>query len=375
MRTVRAKQEGPVCLVCPTAFGEDGLMGGGERFVEELARALARRSPTKLIAFARRPPTGPGTRRTRPAPGLERVILPNRLRAAHNPFSFGLFRELSGARVIHACQYYTLPTFFAALYGNWKGVPVFVTDLGGGGWTPGYHLDQSRWVVEHLPLSDYASLGLPGANRRFQVIYGGVDPERYPPRETAGHDGSVAFLGRILPHKGIHFLIDGLPPGTTLHVLGTVADSGYHQDLVRRAQGKDVRFHLGLGDDAVLDRLRRSMALVHPTPVDENGNAGANELFGLALVEAMACGCPVIATSVASLPEIVTDGENGLLVPPNEPRAIAAAIERLKSEPSFWARLSANARERVVERFTWDAVADRCMAAYASSSAAVGPRA
>ena len=55
------------------------------------------------------------------------------------------------------------------------------------------------------------------------------------------------------------------------------------------------------------------MALVHPTPVDERGSAGAHELFGLALVEAMARGCPVIAADAASLPEIVTPEVDGLL--------------------------------------------------------------
>ena len=83
-------------------------------------------------------------------------------------------------------------------------------------------------------------------------------------------------------------------------------------------------------DAEVIERLGRAMALVHPTPVDASGSAGAHELFGLALVEAMARGCPVIASDAASLPEIVTPEVNGLLVPPNRPEAIGAAILRLQ---------------------------------------------
>jgi glycosyltransferase involved in cell wall biosynthesis len=107
------------------------------------------------------------------------------------------------------------------------------------------------------------------------------------------------------------------------------------------------------------------MALAHPTPLDADGSARAHELFGLALVEAMARGCPVIASDAASLPEIVTPEADGLLVPPNRPEAIGEAILRLQNDPDLWARLSRGARRTVEERFTWERVVDRCLAAYA----------
>jgi glycosyltransferase involved in cell wall biosynthesis len=106
------------------------------------------------------------------------------------------------------------------------------------------------------------------------------------------------------------------------------------------------------------------MALVHPTPVDEHGSAGVHELFGLALVEAMARGCPAIASDAASLPEIVAPEIDGLLVPPNRPAAIGEALSRLRRDPELWARLSRGARRTVEERFTWERVVDRCLAAY-----------
>ncbi len=125
-----------------------------------------------------------------------------------------------------------------------------------------------------------------------------------------------------------------------------------------------MRFHLALSDAEVTGVLRRSMALVHPTPLDASGSASAHELFGLALVEAMACGCPVIASRAASLPEIVEHEITGLLVTPNDPAAITSAICRLGADPGLWERLAARARQRVEERFTWDQVAERCLAAY-----------
>jgi glycosyltransferase involved in cell wall biosynthesis len=140
-------------------------------------------------------------------------------------------------------------------------------------------------------------------------------------------------------------------------------------ELVRRAAGKRVRFHHGLDDEAVVGFLQRAMALVHPTPVDASGSAGANELFGLALVEAMACGCPVIASNVASLPEIVEDGDSGRLVPSGSALALRAAIDELGSDRELWSKLAERSRRVVETRFTWATVARRCLDSYQSTGA------
>jgi glycosyltransferase involved in cell wall biosynthesis len=347
-----------VCHVSPTYFAPESFVGGGERFAEELARTMAERARVKLVSF------GPRAIRERPSPNYERVILASWTRSKMTPFSPHLLRELAGADIVHCYQYFVLPTFLAVLIGRLRGSRIFVSDLGGGAWTPGYHIDQSRWITSHLPISRYAARALPGRNHRSTVIYGGVDLALYPARATTDHDGSVVFLGRILPHKGAHILIEGLPAGVSLHILGTAPDPGYLERLRRAAVGKDVSLQIGLSDDEVKSFLRRAMVLVHPTPVDANGSPGANELLGLAPIEAMACGCPVIASNVASLPEIVINEQNGLLVPPNNPAAIARAIARLHSDCKLWRRLSLAARRAIEERFTWVKVVERCLAAY-----------
>ncbi len=346
----------------PTYFAPESVLGGGERFAEELARAMAGRGgarDVKLVSF------GPRAFRETPKPGFERVILASWTRDRMTPFAPGLLAELREADVVHCHQLAVLPSFLGIVFGRLRGSRTFVSDLGGGGWTPGYQIDVTRFLDAHLPISEYAARGIRGRNRKRRVIYGGVDLERYPPREAPGHDGSVAFLGRVLPHKGIHFLIEGLPAGVALDVIGPTPDAVYLERLRALAAGRDVRFHGALADSVVIARLGDAMALVHPTPVDERGSAGAHELFGLALVEAMARGCPVIAADAASLPEIVTPEVDGLLVPPNQPAAIGAAILRLRDEPGLWERLSAGARRTVEARFTWTRVADRCLEAYA----------
>ena len=148
--------------------------------------------------------------------------------------------------------------------------------------------------------------------------------------------------------------------------MGPWPDAAYLERLRALAAGKAVTFLGALPDEEVRAILGRAMALVHPTPVDDGGSARVHELFGLALVEAMARGCPVIAADAASLPEIVAPEVNGLLVPPNRPEAIGEAVLRLAGQPELWARLALGARRTVEERFTWERVVDGCLAAYAA---------
>jgi len=361
-----------ICYVSPTHLGPGGLLGGGERYAEELARAMATLAPdapdtpvgrVRLVSF------GTQAHRERPVPGYERVILKSWASTALTPFSPALFRALGGADVIHCFQYYVLPTFLATAYGRLRRRRVFVSDLGGGGWTPGYHVDQSRWLTAHLPISHYAARALPGRRTVHEVIYGGVDPARYPMRQTPDHDGSVVFLGRMLPHKGIHHLVEAVEPGTELHLVGPALDTAYLESLHAVAEGKRVRFHHGLTDAEVVALLQQAMALVHPTPVDETGSARAHELLGLAPIEAMACGCPVVASDAASLPEVVADGVSGLLVPPNDPAAIRQALARLREDDVLWRTLSRSAHDRVLEHFTWHRVARHCLDLYTRTPA------
>lgn len=348
-----------ICCVSPTFFAAESVLGGGERFAEELARALARNgAEVRFVSFGRR------ALREHPEPALERSILRSWTRDPMTPFSPHLFRELRDADVIHCFQRNVLPTFLAAWWGRRKGVPIFVTDLGGGGWTPGYQIEISNWVAAELPISAYAASGLARSGRRFEIIFGGVDLDRYRLRPQNDHDGSVVFLGRLLPHKGIHLLIEALAPDVPLHVVGSGNDDAYLDRLRTLATGKSVIFHGALSDDRVIALLQRAMALVHPTPVDRDGSAGVRELFGLALVEAMACGTPVIASRAASLPEIVVNGETGILFPANDLASLKAAIARLATDSTLWHAMSVAARQRVEAIFTWGAVAERCLNAY-----------
>jgi starch synthase len=89
-----------------------------------------------------------------------------------------------------------------------------------------------------------------------------------------------------------------------------------------------------------------------------------SELLGLSVLEAMASGTPVIASRLDALPEVVRDGETGFLVTPGDVDELRDRIAQLLGDRALAARMGRNGRELLLARFTWDACAQRCLAAY-----------
>jgi starch synthase len=226
------------------------------------------------------------------------------------------------------------------------------------------------------------------APERVHVIHNGVDPDDYQPGgdpallRRLGVDPArpvVLFVGRITRQKGIHLLLRAaslLPPDVQLVLRAGSADTPEVADDVSaavaqaRAGGREVvLIEESLGREE-LNRLIGS-ATVFCCP-------SVYEPFGLVNVEAMACGVPVVAAAVGGIPEVVSHGETGLLVPveplddgsgqPGDPDAfaadLAAAITRLVEDPDLAKKMGEAGRLRVVERFSWQQVAARTAALY-----------
>ncbi len=175
-------------------------------------------------------------------------------------------------------------------------------------------------------------------------------PERATLRKELGLDGDVvAFAGRLGPQKSVDTLLDALV-GVSAVTLAIAGDGPERAALERRAHelGLDgrVRFLGSVSRDSVLRLFRAADASVLPS---------AWENFPHTVVEALAVGCPVIATGVGGVPEVVVDGENGLLVPPRDAAALTAAIARFFGDEDLRARLAA-AAARSVEGYSEQAV-------------------
>jgi glycosyltransferase involved in cell wall biosynthesis len=354
-----------VLHIVPALFGgPDGIVGGAERYALELARHMATRTPTRLLTFGDRV-------REVSADGLViRVAGPGwRVRGQRtNPVAAALFGEVWRADVIHCHQQHVLASTLAALTARVRGRKVFVSELGGGGWDVSAYVSTDRLYHGHLHLSDY-SRRVHGHERlaRAHVIYGGVDLSRFTPDPIGRREPRAVFVGRLLPHKGVHDLIRALPAGLALDVIGRPYDDRYLRDLQGLAAGKAVRFRHDATDDDLVAAYRAALCVVLPSVYIDpyGGRTRVPELLGQSLLEGMACGAPAVATDVASLPEIVTHGVNGLLVPPGDPAALGAALDALAHDPVRVAAMSRAARQTVEQRFTWDGVVDRCLAIYA----------
>jgi glycosyltransferase involved in cell wall biosynthesis len=118
---------------------------------------------------------------------------------------------------------------------------------------------------------------------------------------------------------------------------------------------------LGFVPHDELERLyRRAAVVVCPS---------RREGFGVVCAEAMAHARTVVASAVGGLLDLVVDGETGLLVPPRDPAALRSALERALGDPDLRRRLGAAARERIRERFSWDAVLDATIELYREAAA------
>jgi glycosyltransferase involved in cell wall biosynthesis len=355
-----------VTHVAPTPFGANGLFGGGERYPLELARALAQYVPCRLVSF------GAMAETRQESSGLELVTLRawSHLRGhpAH-PLARGVARALSGAEVVHIHQLRAVPGRLAAVVARVRGKPVVATDhgLGGGGW---FGL-LPRMIDRFLAVSQFSSqiLNVPAA--RTTVVHGGVDPKRFHPDPEAVRRG-IAFVGRITPHKGIDVLLKALPNDVPLTIAGTSGhdprppNRGYPRLLTELARGKDVRFADRLPDADLPGLLRRVRLLVVPSVsiTCYGTRVEISELLGLSAIEAMASGTPVICSRIGGLPEVVEDRVTGLLVEPGDVDALSDAIRRMINDPVAAERMGRAGRDRVLESFTWDRCAKRCLSVY-----------
>ena len=342
-------------------------MGGAERYVLELARHMANETPTSLVTF--------GKTDSHEAVGLLRIDVighPAYIKDQRsNPFSFKVLKYLRNADIVHCHQQHIVASSFAALFCRISGRKVFVTDLGGGGWDISGYISTDRWYSGHLHISEYSRRVFGHQNQPWShVIMGGVDAEKFSPARSSAISEKVLFVGRLLPHKGVDDLIDAMPASLPLEIIGPPCNGGFLGDLKQLALGKRVTFRHHCSDEELIEAYRACICIVLPSVYRTRygEESAVPELLGQTLLEGMACGRPAVCTDVASLPEVVENGVTGFVVPPNSPLSLRDKIVWLRDHPDAATAMGWAGRRRILERFAWPVVVQRCLDAYFSST-------
>jgi len=209
----------------------------------------------------------------------------------------------------------------------------------------------------------------------FRVIPNPIDDTQFRPANTrGGEDGEILYVGRLDGMKGVFDLARALGPLLTRHPHVSVRLVGMDREAPRelRKYGKsssevirsllprDVRDRLYFQGHMSVSQIvrfwQKAMCAVVPTRSFEN--------FPYTVLEAMSCGCPVVATTCGGPEEIITDGVDGLLVPAGDTHRLGAAIEALALDSALRERLGKRARQTVEAEFALSAVVPRIVSFY-----------
>jgi len=246
----------------------------------------------------------------------------------------------------------------------------------------GYAMKRSAAVIALNNTMKRSIIEKAGINEaKTIVVPNGVDTEFYRPGITAddilrkfGLESRrvVLFVGRVTYGKGIHILLKAFSilvkqyPDLKLAIVGPLSDhfgkeevSRYARMLItyaEKALPRDSYVFTGAADKQILRKFY-STAYVCVLP-------SYFEAFPLALIEAMASGCPVIGSNASGIPDVIVNGYNGLLFRRGDYIDLASKLKKLLEDESLRNDISANARKYTVEKFSWQAVALKIRSIY-----------
>jgi glycosyltransferase involved in cell wall biosynthesis len=364
--------------------GEDA--GGQNVHVAELARALGARGHDVTVYTRRTAPDQPATVdfapgvRVRHVPAGPPREIPKDDLPAHMP-AFGAWLAAEWARttpdIVHAHYWMS---GLAALQGTADlGVPVVATfhalgvvkrrHQGEADTSPPEREAAERTVALECARviatsvderRELRSWGVPGA--RIAVVPCGVDTELFRPEGPAAPRGErprVLSLGRLVPRKGVDTVVRAMAavPEADLVVAGGPPADGLDADPeVARLRG--IARACGVADRVEFTgRVARADVPALLRSADIAVNVPWYEPFGMCTVEAMACGVPVIASSVGGHLDTMIQDVTGRLIPPADPRTLAAWLRTLLTDPVLKESFGIAGADRAMARYTWPLIA------------------
>ena len=288
--------------------------------------------------------------------------------------AFVLARELDPAiRHIHVHYLHTpcsVARYAAALSGRTFSFSAHAKDIWTTtDWEKREKIADSQWGVTctRAGLDALRRLAPPDDPGRVELVYHGLDLQRFPPppesrpRRDGGDAGDpveIVTVGRAVAKKGFDDLIEALallPHGLNWR-LTHIGSGELRGALKARAENlrlsDRVTWRGGLAQDDVIAALRAADLFVLPC---KEGDAGDRDGLPNVIMEAATQALPILSTRFAGVPEFVREGQEGLLVPPKDPSALANALQTLIVDSDLRMKLGAAARRRVAEAFSFEA--------------------
>ncbi len=207
---------------------------------------------------------------------------------------------------------------------------------------------------------------------RIAVIHNGIDTEEYKPDhgtdvlERHGVDPAtpyVIFVGRITHQKGLEHLLDAAPSIDPKAQLVLCAGAPDTPEIGERVRSRIPQLERTIWIEEMLPKPDVIQLLTHATVFV---CPSIYEPMGIVNLEAMACETAVVASRVGGIPEVVAEGETGLLVEPGNAAELAAGVNELLGDAELAARFGKAGRKRAVEHFSWRAIAERTADLYGS---------
>ena len=350
-----------VVHITPTYFDDSSIIGGGERYPSELALWMSKTIDTTLVSFS-------SERKTYSQGNLKVEVYPakyflqgNKL----NSFNLKYLKNVLEADIVHIHHLNSLASAIAAFTASLFNKRIYVTDYGGGSGL-GSKLNQYLSVFPRYQNAiTYSAFGINYLPEELQaktvLIKGGIDTDRFCVNDSVKKENTILYVGRILPHKGINYLLEGFRllnrPDYKLKIIGRVYSDRFYQELREMAYDLSVEFIHDADDLQLLQEYQRAKVTVLPS-VHTNlygDYTPVPELMGFTLLESQACGTPAICTDAGAMHEFVDDGKTGYVVKQNSGEAIATALSHIINlSPEEYFQFGTKCRSWI-ETLSWQA--------------------
>lgn len=222
--------------------------------------------------------------------------------------------------------------------------------------------DLSKKIIvtsDYIASSSYLKKNI----HKLEIVSPGVDISKYKTLDNIQKDrNTVLFVGQLnkeSQHKGLCYLLEAIKmiknnlPEIRLVVIGEGNYIDHYKNLVTSTGLTcEVEFTGFVKEEELPNYYNKCSILVLPSYNDAEG-------FGMVLIEAQACGTPVIGTTVGGIPYAIKNGETGILVPPKDPKELASAILKIVTDKNLSKEMGKKGYERILKGFTWKISTDK----------------